>query len=64
LLQQMTAVTRATTVNGQAVFALSFIETRMGSTAPTVSSDALFEVTLRAFLQKIKELQRQFEGNR
>jgi len=63
LLQQMTAVTTATTVNGQAAFALSFTETRMGSTAPTVSSDDLFEATLRAFLQTVKELQRQFEEN-
>jgi len=41
LLQQLTAMTQSTTVNGQSVFAPSFTETRMGSTAPMVSSITL-----------------------
>ena len=41
LLQQMTALTTAATVNGQAVFAPSFTETRMGSTAPTITAITL-----------------------
>ncbi len=41
LLQQLTAMTQTVTVNGQPVFAPAFTQTRMGSTAPHVTSITL-----------------------
>lgn len=41
LLQQLTAMTQTVTVNGQTVFAPAFTQTRMGSTAPHVTSITL-----------------------